>query len=288
VYSCLGPILTGVNRARPAEAADSELGNSRAYPERVLAAISPNNVNILVAFGGGVVSILSPCVLPLLPGYLSVVTGLEVSELQAGETRTMAIITRGTLLFAAGFTTVFVLLGLGASTLGQTVFRNQELLTRVSGAFVLAMALYLAGSQLVRAPRLYGEAHVRVNAEAFGFFAPPVTGAAFALGWTPCLGPVIAAVFSVAATQTTLRSVALLAAYSLGMTASFLAVGLALGRWATPLEFLKRHLRAITLISAAVLAVFGLLLLTDHMWWLARRMTDILDALGLDRIVELG
>jgi cytochrome c-type biogenesis protein len=150
------------------------------------------------------------------------------------------------------------------------------------------MAAYLAGSQLVRAPRLYGEARFHIRSEAFGVFAPPVTGAAFAFGWTPCIGPVLAAVYSVAATQTTLRAVGLLTAYSLGMTASFLAVGLALGRWATPLEFVKRHVRVITLISAGVLAVFGVLLVTDSMWRLGSRMIQVLDDLGLDGIVDLG
>ena len=254
----------------------------------MLAEITPGNVNVLIAFGGGVVSILSPCVLPLLPGYLSVITGLSIADVEAADRRNLSRIVVTTLWFALGFTVVFVLLGLLASGVGQTVFRNQETLTRISGAVVLVMAAYLAGSQLVRAPRLYGEARLQLQTERFGIFAAPATGAAFAFGWTPCLGPVIAAVFSVAATQTSVRAVGLLTAYSVGMAASFLAVGLVFGRWAAPLGWVKRHLRAITLLSAAVLAVFGFLLLTDQLWRLTAELTELLDRIGLERIVELG
>jgi cytochrome c-type biogenesis protein len=149
------------------------------------------------------------------------------------------------------------------------------------------MALYLAGSQLLRTPRLYPEARFQVS-DRFGMFTAPIAGAAFAFGWSPCLGPVIAAVFGVAATQSGLRSIALLIAYSLGMGVSFLLVGLAFGRWATPLDFVKRHLRTITFLSAGVLAVFGLLLMFDRLWWLTAQFTNFLDSLGLNSFVELG
>ena len=179
------------------------------------------------------------------------------------------------------------MLGLAATTIGQTAFRNQETLTRISGFIVFAMALYLAGSQVLRAPQLYPEKRFQVS-DRFGMFTAPIAGAAFAFGWSPCLGPVIAAVFGVAATQTGLRSIALLVAYSLGMGVSFLLVGLAFGRWATPLNFVKRHMRTLTLASAALLAIFGLLLMFDRLWWLSAQLTNFLDSLGLSSLVELG
>jgi cytochrome c-type biogenesis protein len=252
-----------------------------------LAEITTSNVTVLYAFGGGIVSILSPCVLPMIPGYLSLVTGLSVTELQGGEHRHLVRIATMTGLFALGFTVVFTLLGLAASALGQAAFENQETLTRISGVVVLLMALYLAGSQLVTAPRLYPEARFAVS-DRFGMFTAPIAGAAFAFGWSPCLGPVIAAVFGVAATQTGFRAVSLLVAYSLGMGVSFLLVGLAFGRWATPLNFVKRHLRTLTFISAGLLAFFGILLMTDQLWWLSARLTSFLDSLGLSSLVELG
>ena len=254
----------------------------------VLGEVSSANVTMIVAFGGGVISILSPCVLPMVPGYIALVTGLEVRDVQAGRARDLGRIAAMTGWFALGFTAVFVLLGLAASTVGQSLFDNQELLTRISGAVVLVMALYLAGSQVLMAPRLYGESRFHVRSGQFGMFTAPVAGAAFAFGWSPCLGPIIAAVFGVAATETGPRAVLLLASYSAGMAVSFLAVGLAFGRWAAPLEFVKRHLRTLTFVSAGVLAVFGVLLLLDRMWMLSSWLTRVLDALGLDRLVELG
>jgi cytochrome c-type biogenesis protein len=253
----------------------------------LVGAITPGNVSVLVAFGGGVVSILSPCVLPMIPGYLSLVTGLSVAEIQEGERHNLGRIAVMTGLFALGFTAVFTILGLAATEIGQAAFRNQETLTRVSGAVVLLAALYLAGSQLLMAPRLYPEARFHIT-DRFGMLTAPIAGAAFAFGWSPCLGPVIAAVFGVAATQSSLRAVSLLVAYSLGMGVSFLLVGLAVGRWATPLTWVKKHLRTITLVSAAVLAIFGVLLLMDRMWWLTSQLTKLLDDLGLGGWVELG
>ena len=253
----------------------------------VVGEITSSNISILVAFGGGIVSILSPCVLPMIPGYLSLVTGLSVTELSGGEHKHLVRIAAMTGLFALGFTAVFTMLGLAATALGQAAVRNQEQLTRVSGLIVFVMALYLAGSQVVRLPRLYPEARFQVS-DRFGMLTAPIAGAAFAFGWSPCLGPVIAAVFGVAATQTGLRAFALLIAYSLGMGVSFLLVGLAFGRWATPLAFVKRHLRTITFVSAGILAVFGLLLMFDRLWWLNAQLARFLDWLGLDSIVELG
>lgn len=252
-----------------------------------LAAVSAANVNLLVAFGGGIISIVSPCVLPLVPGYLSLVTGLSVTELQAGETRHLARIALMTALFTLGFTAVFTALGLAATSIGQAAFRNQETLTRVSGLIVFVMALYLAGSQVLTVPRLYPEARLHVT-DRLGLLTAPVAGAAFAFGWSPCLGPVIAAVLSVASTESGPRAVSLLVAYGLGMGTSFLAIGLAVGRWATPLRWLRRNLRPITLVSAGVLAAFGVLLMLDRLAWLNAQLTRLLDDLGLSGIVNSG
>ena len=190
--------------------------------------VSPSNVNILVAFGGGVISFLSPCVLPIVPGYLSLVTGLTMGELEEPDARRLARIAINTGLFVLGFTLVFVALFLTTWSVSDVVFRNQETLTRVSGALVLLMALYLAGSQLLTTPRLYQEFRFHPHLERFGPFAAPVAGAAFGLGWTPCIGPVLAAVLAVASSQgETAKGASLLIAYSLGN----LRAGVRTGRW---------------------------------------------------------
>jgi cytochrome c-type biogenesis protein len=257
----------------------------------VVAEISQQNVNVLIAFGGGIVSFLSPCVLPIVPAYLSLITGLSVGELRetGRTTEQLRRITVDTGLFVAGFTVVFVLLGLISTALGQTVLRNQEALTRLSGVLVILMAVYLAGSQLVRAPALYPDARFHPHLERFGPFAAPVAGAAFGLAWTPCIGPVLAAVLGVAAQSgDEVRGVALLVAYSLGLGVPFLLVGLGLGRLAGPLAWVRSHSRAITLVSAAFLFLFGLLLVFNRFEVLTARLTDFLEWIGLDRLVSLG
>jgi cytochrome c-type biogenesis protein len=244
---------------------------------------------VLTAFGAGVISFLSPCVLPIVPAYLSLITGLSVGDVRDGDVKVLPRIAYDTALFVAGFTVVFVLLGLITTAAGEAVFENQETLTRISGALVILMALYLAGSQLLMTPRLYQEFRFQPRLERFGPVAAPVAGIAFGLGWTPCIGPVLGTVLSFAAQgQDLLRATVLLVAYSLGLGLSFLAVGLGLGKLATPLEWVKRHARAITFVSAAILFFFGIVLLTDNLSQVTAKLTNLMNDVGLDRLVNLG
>jgi cytochrome c-type biogenesis protein len=247
------------------------------------------NVTYVAAFGGGVVSFLSPCVLPLVPAYLSIITGLDVAELRQGRARNLLRIAWHTGLFVAGFSAVFVLLGLSATTIGRAALRNQSTITRISGLVMLAMALYVLGSLVLSAPRLYQERRFAPNLARFGPLAAPVAGVAFGFGWTPCFGPVMASVLSVAATSRGLgRAAALLLAYSAGLGLCFLATGLALGRLTRALRFVTRHSRGLTAVSAASLAVFGILLSLDRLVWLTDKLKGGLEAVGLGRLVTLG
>jgi cytochrome c-type biogenesis protein len=254
-----------------------------------LAANVNSNLYVLTAFGAGVISFLSPCVLPIVPGYLSLITGISVGEIQEGDRHYLKQIAINTSLFVLGFTVVFVLLGLITTTIGHEVFRNQETLTRISGGLVLLMAAYLAGSQLLTTPRLYQEFRFHPHLERFGPVAAPIAGAAFGLGWTPCIGPVLGAVLGFAtAGQVLGRATVLLVAYSLGLGLSFLAVGLAMGKLTHALAWFKRHSRAITLFSAAVLAVFGVILLTDSLPDVTARLSNGMRDLGLGWLVDVG
>lgn len=251
--------------------------------------MAADNVSFVAAFGGGIVSFLSPCVLPLVQAYLSIVTGLDVSEVQSAKARHLPRIAWHTGLFVAGFSAVFVLLGLSATTLGQAALRNQSTITRISGLVILAMALYVLGSLVLSAPGLYRERRFQPDLSRFGPFAAPAAGVAFGFGWTPCFGPVMASVLAVAATSEGLgRAAGLLLAYSAGMGLCFLATGLALGRLAGALRFVTRHSKGLTATSAVALAAFGVLLALDRMVWLTGKVTDGLEALGLDRLVTLG
>ncbi|MGH9012372.1 MAG: cytochrome c biogenesis CcdA family protein [Acidimicrobiia bacterium] len=254
-----------------------------------LVGVTPENVGVLVAFGGGIVSFLSPCVLPIVPGYLSLVTGVSVGELSGGDSRHLTRIAVNTGLFIAGFTVVFTLLFLTTTAVSDVIFRNQDVLTRVAGGLVLLMALYLAGSQLVTAPGVYRELRFHPHLERFGPLAAPIAGAAFGLGWTPCIGPVLGSVLTVAATEDdTMRGAVLLVAYSLGLGVPFLVTGLALGRLTRVLGWFRRHSRAITLASAALLGAFGVVLLLNRLPWVTARLQAALDSVGLDELVTLG
>jgi cytochrome c-type biogenesis protein len=227
--------------------------------------------------------------MPIVPAYLSVITGLDLAEVRHGTREHLGRVARDTSLFIAGFSAVFILLGLSATAVGQALFRNHILLTRLSGLVVLAMAVFLVGSLLLRAPWLYGEARFHASPSRFGPFAAPVAGAAFGFGWTPCIGPVLASVLAVAATQgRALEGAGLLAAYSLGLGVPFLVSGLALGRLAGAFDWVKRHFTVLTFSSAVVLAGFGILLALDRLTWVTTQLQTALNAVGLGRLVSLG
>lgn len=243
----------------------------------------------VLAFGGGVISFLSPCVLPLVPGYLSIVTGLDLATLREGSRRYHGEIALTTGLFILGFGTVFVMLGLSASAVGSALVEHQDLLTRVSGALMLGFALFLAGSVFLRAPWLYGEVRFHPHFARYGRAAPVVVGAAFAFGWTPCLGPVLGSILTIAAdTHRAWAGATLLGAYTLGLGLPFLACGLALGRLTGALDWVKRHLSTIVVMSAVVIGVFGLLLLFNKLSRANAEVTKVLDAIHLSWLVNLG
>ena len=228
-------------------------------------------VSLLTAFAGGVASFASPCVLPLVPAYLAIVGGLDVAVVGDGgaHRRPVGRLTRDTLLFVAGFGAVFVALGLSASALGRAVIHQQALLTRLAGVTIEAMALFLVGTVVLRSPSLYREWRPHPQLARLGPFAAPVAGAAFAFGWTPCVGPILASVLALAAEQGHTGSAAiLLSVFSLGLGAPFVAVAIFFEQLRGPMAWLKRHGNVVTVVSAAVLGVLGELLVLDRLAWI--------------------
>jgi cytochrome c-type biogenesis protein len=243
----------------------------------------------LAALGGGVVSFLSPCVLPLVPGYLSIVTGLDIAVLEGDAGAHTKRIVATTALFVAGFGTVFVLLGLTASGIGQPLRVHQEILTRISGALMLGMALFLLGSLYLRAPWLYQEKRFHPELGKYGATLPLVAGAAFGFGWSPCIGPILGSILGIAATQQRVWAGAtLLAAYSIGLGLPFLISGIALQRVSGAMGWVKRHFPAIVVGSSLVLAGFGLLLMFDQLSRLTGDLQRALTDWHLDWLVNLG
>lgn len=227
-----------------------------------------------------------------MPGYLSVITGLDITAVDSDEGSSLSRlwpIARSTGLFIVGFSSVFIGLGLSASALGGVLFTNQLLLTRLSGFFVFAMGLFLLGSLITKNPRFFQEARFHPELGRFGQGAPAVAGVAFGFGWTPCIGPVLGSILTLAATvDGTLTGGSLLAAYSLGLGVPFLATGLLFGHLSGAFDWIKRHMQQIVLLSAVSLVVFGVLLMSNQLIRITTELQSILRAAGLEWLVNLG
>jgi cytochrome c-type biogenesis protein len=292
-------------------------------------AIHADPLGILVAFGAGMLSFLSPCVLPLVPAYLSMVSGLSAAELgalgpalapagvtgahAAGTTsprlrgpssepaapeptvpttadlrRERSRLLRGILAFIAGFTVIFTILGASASAVGRLFLTNQRSLETVSGILIVVFGGVLvamaAGVALPTA--LSGERRFTVRPSVLGAWAPPVMGMAFAFAWTPCIGPVLGGVLSLAAGTggSATGGIALLLAYSLGLGVPFLLSGLAFGRMTDALARVRSRLWVIDLVGGAVLVVFGILLLTGNVDVISAHLSNWLRDLHLNRL----
>ncbi|HUR22843.1 MAG TPA: cytochrome c biogenesis protein CcdA [Acidimicrobiales bacterium] len=254
----------------------------------MLLAVSSGPTGWVVAFAAGMFSFLSPCVLPLVPGYLSLMSGVGTAEL-AGTTATRVDprrVLRSTLLFVGGFTVVFVAFGATASAIGQVLIDHQLGLNRIAGAAIMVMALFLAG--VVRPVWMERERRLEALPSRLGNWAPPIMGMAFAFGWTPCIGPVLGGVLGYAAAGSTLtQGVLLLLFYSLGLGIPFVAAGLAFDRLTGAFAWAKRHFRSINLVSAALLFVFGYLLFTNQVTRMSTWMLQFMERTGLDFIARI-
>jgi cytochrome c-type biogenesis protein len=213
-------------------------------------------VGIFAAFGAGLLSFLSPCVLPLIPGYLSFLGGLNATGPGAQPHARRNLVTHA-LLFVAGFTIVFIALGASASVLGVLLAPYRTVLSRVAGVVVFAFGFLLLG--IVKAPWLYGEARFDpARARGLGVWAAPVMGIAFGFGWTPCVGPILGSILALAAQQGSASiAVLMLLAYSLGLGVPFVASAVLLSRLTPVLRFLERHSVAISRVAGVILMALG-------------------------------
>ncbi len=212
---------------------------------------------VLLAFAAGMVAFLSPCVLPLAPGYLSYVTGLTGSEIMEGD-RNRGRVLAGSLLFVLGFSIVFVSYGVLFGSVGSILLEYQAVINRVLGVIVILMGLAFMG--LI--PGLQREWRIH-SVPRWGVAGAPLLGIAFGLGWTPCIGPTLAAVQSLAFNEASAARGALLSfAYCLGLGLPFILLGVAFSRTARALAFVRRHYEVIMRIGGAMLIAIGVLLVT--------------------------
>lgn len=234
------------------------------------------SIDFAAAVVAGAVSFLSPCVLPLIPAYLSVITGVTVADLQH---RPRWAVLVPSLLFVAGFGSVFTALGASASVLGAFLVEYRDFLRVASGLLVIGFGILLLG--IIKVPWLYGEARPDMNrARSFGRGGAFLMGGAFAFGWTPCVGPVLGSILALAAGSGSLAyGAALLAAYSVGLGAPFIATALLFGSAGPLLARLNRNAAVVNRVSGIVLVAIGVLVATG---WLSA-LTAV-----LTRLTRLG
>jgi cytochrome c-type biogenesis protein len=234
--------------------------------------------NIALAFAAGLVSFLSPCCLPLVPGYLATVAGVRPTAV--GRWVDPRVVMRSG-AFVATFSLIFILLGLGATAIGSFLFENQPTLNKVAGILIIAMGLLFVGSVFVA--RLNRDFRPQALIERAGSGGPVVAGAAFAIAWTPCVGPTLGAILGLAATQDgTGRGALLLGVYSAGLAVPFLFSAVAFNVATRSFAFFKRHYAAIQVGSGAVLVAMGVLVMTGELFRLNIEVQQFLDRFDLN------
>ncbi len=224
-----------------------------------------SNVPFFIALAAGFLSFLSPCVLPLLPSYLSFITGVSLEELiQRGKDSRMRKITIiNSLIFIFGFSLVFVLLGTSVSLVGNILFRYQIWITRIGGIFIIIFGLHLTG--VLNLSLLQREKRIHLGRRPLGYLGSFLAGIVFAAGWSPCIGPILGAILFYAASQDSiLLGISLLAVYSLGLAIPFFLSSLALQLFLEYYAKLRKHLRLVSLISGSLLIAVGVLLATNN------------------------
>jgi cytochrome c-type biogenesis protein len=237
-----------------------------------------DQVTLLAAFIAGVLSFISPCVLPLIPGYVSFVSGVSLEEMRGGSaasdaSRRQVLIT--SLAFILGFSLVFIALGASASAVGKFLFARLPLLERIAGAVIIVFGLHTMG--VFRIAALETEKRVQTQKRPAGPFGAVIVGIAFAFGWTPCIGPILGGILVVAGAKETVREgVVLLAVYSLGLGIPFLLTSLAIDRFFAVSKRIRRHYHTIELVSGALLVVVGLLIFTHQLTVITQRLQPYL------------
>jgi len=237
-----------------------------------------SGVSVLAALAAGVVSFLSPCVLPLVPGYLSAVSGVKPDEIEDASLRRVLV---PALFFVASFSAIFIVLGLGATKLGSSLNDHRETLEKVSAVVIIVLGLFFLATPFVA--RLGREWRIDALMARAGRGGPLVAGAAFAIAWTPCVGPTLGAILTAASLSgSAAHGAYLLAWYSAGLAIPFLLTAIAFDRMTTLFAVVKRHYAAIVATGGAILIVMGVLIWTGELTQLNVEAQELLDRLGLD------
>jgi cytochrome c-type biogenesis protein len=223
---------------------------------------APQNISFVIAFAAGIFSFVSPCILPLVPAYLSYIAGISLKEADD-----MKNIRRTTFVhsffFVLGFSIIFVLLGASATLLGRLLINYQNLIRQVGGIVVIFFGIYITG--IIRIPFLEIERKITIKHKPAGLIGSLLVGMAFAAGWTACIGPILASILLMASTaQGAFSGVILLSFYSLGLGIPFVLTSLAINTFLVYFDRFKKYLRWVSIVSGIFLIMVGMLLLTDY------------------------
>ena len=234
---------------------------------------------MLVAFSAGLLSFLSPCVLPLVPSYITFITGLGLEDVSRARRTTFV----HALLFVLGFSFIFVALGAGATAFGQLMLAYRTWIARAGGVLMIAMGLWMLG--VLRINALQTERRVHLSDKPLGYLGTVVVGIAFGAGWTPCLGPTLGAILLLAANETEMtKGLGLLSAYSAGLAVPFLLSALALERFLAFFQRFKRNLGTVNRIAGVLLIVVGVLMFTGWFERLAAMLQPLTPEFLINRL----
>ncbi len=232
--------------------------------------MDPAAVTLVVAFTAGLLSFLSPCVLPLVPSYIGFITGLGLEDITRARKTTLI----HAVLFVIGFSAIFILLGAGATLIGQLLTQFKPIIARIGGFMLIALGLWMLG--IFQFGALNQERRFHLNDKPLGYLGTILVGVAFGAGWTPCLGPIISGILMIAGSEASVgRGVALLSAYSMGLAVPFLLSALLLERFFSFFERFRSKLGMVNRIAGILLIVVGVMLLTGWFQTLAGYMEKI-------------
>lgn len=242
-----------------------------------------SDISVFLAFGAGFFSFVSPCVLPLVPSYLSFITGITYEDLasKGSDTRLRRLALLHSMMFILGFSTIFIMLGASASYLGKALVQNQPWMSKVGGALIIAFGLYIAGAFKLKF--LAKDARIHFKDKPAGYFGSALVGFAFGTGWTPCIGPILGSILMLASTQKGITNgVFLLTIYSLGLGIPFFLSALATDKCVTYFDRIKRHMRVVTRSSGLFLIFIGVLVYTNYLSLLSSYLIQALPFLILN------
>lgn len=236
-------------------------------------------LGILIAFSAGLLSFLSPCVLPLVPSYITFITGMTLEDMQQTKRETIL----HALVFVCGFSLIFLALGAGATVFGQLMLRYRDWISRIGGALIIVFGLYMLG--VFNFAFMMKDTRLHLSDKPIGYLGTLVVGIAFGAGWSPCIGPILGAILTMAANEADLqRGLVLLAAYSAGLAVPFLLAAVMVERFLKVFAKVRHQMVWVNRIAGAMLVIVGILMVTNRFTMLSSWLQDLTPEFIRDRI----